>query len=500
MFDKINSKQFVKNSCFNAISQISPLFIIIFTTPYVISRLGVERYGIFALMRILVEYFTVFDFGLGGAGAKFIAEKLGIGQQEKAASIYWTSMGFIFFVGIIASALFYLFIPFLADHFFNIGKELIPEMKLVFRISSLVITVLLLKSVCNGILEAYQRFDLTNMVKIPLFITSSLLPAVVIYMGYGLSVIAATIVIVELLAFFVYYLLCLRIMPKVKPRLLDHASFKHILSFGFWLSTNRIIGWVMSNIQTIVIGSLVTLAAVTYYNVPYNLAFKMMVIGGSIMPVVFTATSLLNAVDKNKMKRLFSKTFKYTMSLYILPTIIFVFFAKEILVLWLGSDFQQSALILRFLALGMFMAGMGWVLGTFLQATGHAKMVTIIAACQMPFDILLTWFSVKHYGINGAAFIWCFMRGLTMVIAYLFCKRLYIVDKLLIINKSFAKYILGTGLVSALALILNLSSAPSLPNLFRNILIFVLGYLTVVWRYIVDTEQKEALSGIFIAK
>lgn len=494
----ITDKLLIKNSVFNFIGQVVSFPIMILTIPYLIRHLGAARFGIFALLRVLVDYFGVCELGLGGATTKYIAEAKVYNKTEKIASIYQTSLVFIILLGLMGTLVFYFTVPILVGYFLKAEAGLILEMKIISHIGSLLVFTILVKSLLNGVLEAFQRFDLINIIKIPYFIVISIVPVVAVYLGYGLTGMAMGIVLVEVITLIGYYLLSRKFVLSKGLRLLDWASFIPILSFGCWLSVTRVITWIMLNIQNIIIGALISTAAITYYNVPYSLVGKISVIGASIAPILFSAISFLycGGGGKEKIHKLSVYSLKYTIIIYGLPTLICILFSKEILILWLGDSFQQSIAVMKVLAVGMLFAGISWILGTFILGIGKPKLITVIGISQFPLDIFATWFLIKHSGILGAAFAWTSLRILTVIVYYIFCKRFDIFNLTL---KTSTRFMQGMGcfmLLLGVIYIFKYSLHLSILSATLNIFIFIAGYLFIVWYYLIDERHK----ALFVKK
>ncbi len=55
------------NGMLNLVGQVLPLAIGLVVIPILVRDLGVERFGVLALIWLIVGYFSLFDFGLGKA-------------------------------------------------------------------------------------------------------------------------------------------------------------------------------------------------------------------------------------------------------------------------------------------------------------------------------------------------------------------------------------------------------------------------------------------------
>ena len=69
-----------------------PLILAVFTIPPLIKGLGIDRFGVLTLAWMVIGYFSLFDFGIGRALTKVVAEKLGGGQAEDILAITRTAL------------------------------------------------------------------------------------------------------------------------------------------------------------------------------------------------------------------------------------------------------------------------------------------------------------------------------------------------------------------------------------------------------------------------
>lgn len=491
---EITKTLLVRNAFLNSWAQILPLFIYVFTIPYIVHGLGTERFGIFAIIKIVVDYFSVFDLGLGIATTKFTAEALGKGDDRKAAIIYWTSLVFVAFTGIIAATIFYLFAPALAISFLKVNPDLLTETKEAFAISSPLVFTILIKSVLNGVLEARQRFDLINSIKIPYILVSSLIPVAVIYFGYGLRTVIVGLIAGEVAFSIGLFLLSANIIRAHHIQFLDSGSLKSMLSFGGLLIIQKVTTWIMFNIHSVIIGSLLSVTAVTYFNIPYSLTSKIGIIGACITPVIFPALSVLCGIDREKMLKLFAQSLKYTAILYGLPTLIVILFARQIIVLWLGNDFQQSIIVMRLLTIGMFLGGISWIFSIPIQVT-NPGFLTVLTLFQAPFYILATWYLTKIFGITGTACAWCLWVATSVIAFCVYLMRKNILVFRPTINGNFIRGLLGIALVLCINTIIKVYFVASIGSAIINASILIAGYSIVTWYYFIDNKYKTNIRG-----
>ncbi len=68
------SQKIIKNTIFGGTGRLWAILISLLLTPYIVSKLGIGRFGIWAIVSILIGYFGLVDFGVGTSYVKYIAE------------------------------------------------------------------------------------------------------------------------------------------------------------------------------------------------------------------------------------------------------------------------------------------------------------------------------------------------------------------------------------------------------------------------------------------
>lgn len=64
----------LKNSIWNLMGLVFPLFSAILAIPILIKNIGSESFGILSLIWVFIGYFSLFDLGLGRAVTKLVSE------------------------------------------------------------------------------------------------------------------------------------------------------------------------------------------------------------------------------------------------------------------------------------------------------------------------------------------------------------------------------------------------------------------------------------------
>src|SRR5258708_4975874 len=94
------TKKTVRNSLYNLLAFTYPVILSLFTTPYIIHKIGAENYGIFALATSFVGFLAFLDFGISPALVRYVAEYNARDEQDKINRFFSTSVLFYGIIGI----------------------------------------------------------------------------------------------------------------------------------------------------------------------------------------------------------------------------------------------------------------------------------------------------------------------------------------------------------------------------------------------------------------
>ena len=207
-------------------------------------------------------------------------------------------------------------------------------------------------------------------------------------------------------ALVVWGALSLRVMPALRTRPVLHGKLvRPLFSFSGWLGLSSILYAVTSSMDRLVIGSLITVEAVTFYSAPYEAINRVGVVPGSLSMVLFPAFSYLDAGGRtDRAETLFARSMKFLLLSTGPVFLLLMFFAGDFLRLWLGADFAaKSAFVVQVLAAGFFINTVIAVPNNYLQGIGRVDIAPKYQAFELVAFTAMTWAGAKFWGIKGVA-------------------------------------------------------------------------------------------------
>lgn len=485
MSSRLAGARLARNSVFNILGQGIPLLAAIVAIPILIRGLGTDRFGVLTLAWMIIGYFGLFDLGLSRALTQVVSSRLTEGNDRHAPPLVWTALGLMLLLGLLGAALLGLLSPWLVGSVLKIPPELQPETLTTFYILSAAIPVVVLTAGLVGVLSAFQRFGILNLIRVPLGIFSFVAPLAVLPFSQSLALVALVLVAGRLLALLAHLAACWSVMPSFRAGMAGGlASVKPLLHFGAWMSVTNVVGPLMVYLDRFAIGVVISVTAVAYYATPYEMITKLLIVPAAILGVLFPAFAASYATHHAGMVRLFDRGTRY-IGLMLFPVILLVAgLAHEGLQWWLGADFAlQSTLVLQILAIGVFVNSIAQVFAALIQGVGRPDLSAKLHLIELPIYLLALWWAIHNHGIVGAAVTW---TGRVILDAGLL---LWMCGRFLGEDTSLRKRLAGR-LVLAIAIlmvpILIVSPIPRLATVFAILLIL----LPTAWFRVLMEEER----------
>jgi O-antigen/teichoic acid export membrane protein len=466
-----------RNALWNLLGGGAPLLVAVFSIPLLIRELGKERFGVLALVWALIGYAGVFDLGVGRALTQLVARKLGAGEQREVPSLARTSLLLMLALGVVGAVAIILISPWLVRHALQIPAPFQSEAVRSFYLLGLSLPLVITTAGLRGVLEAHQRFALSNALRIPMGVFTFLGPLLVLPFSRSLVPIVAILLLGRLLGCGAYLWSCLKVIPLMAERgPLEGSYILVLLRFGGWMTVTNLVSPLMITLDRFLIGGLLSIAAVTYYVTPFEVVTKLLLVPVALMGVVFPAFSTASAQDRASAALLFDRSIR-CVSMALFPIVLLiVVFAHDGLKLWLGSEFaQHSTRVLQWLGVGVFINSLSCIPFAFLQGLGRPELTAKLSLIELPLYLLTVWSLTKHRGVEGTAMAWTLRMAVDATLLFWLSAR---------VAPEAAPGVRRTGvMVSAATAVLSLAMAlPGFESKITFLVLALAGFAAVAWR------------------
>ncbi len=484
------SSLLAKNMLFNIFGQAFPVLVAIFSIPILINALGAGGFGVLTLAWMITGYFGMLDLGVSRSLCLMLSEKLGRDDIEDIPDVIWTALVLTTFMGLFGALFLSFTASTIANDFFQIPLNLIDEAEKSFYILALSIPIIITSSALSGILQAYQRFDLINIVRGPIGSLTFLGPVLVLPFSEKLSYIVAALVMVKLLESIINFAFCISVVPKLLKNIrVRFLYMEKMLRFGGWMTVSNIIGPLIFYLDRFLIGTIISVTAVAYYTAPFEVVNRMMVIPGAIVGVLFPALAAMIGANPDKAKSLFFNGVKYTFIVIFPLTLIFVTFAQEGLTIWLGDEFSiKGAIVLKWLIIGGLMCSFSYFPFAVIHAAGRPDLTAKVHFIEILMYLAIASILINRLGIEGAAIAWAIRATLDSLILF------YLAGNILKITyPKFQIFLISSFVLAMLSVSILFFHDPYFKLLF--ITLSLITFFIFSWKGLLNSDERNFVTS-----
>jgi O-antigen/teichoic acid export membrane protein len=421
-----SNRHLAASTLLNMIGQGVPILVGIVAMPLLIRRLGIDRFGVLSLIWVGVGYFSLFDMGLSRALTKLVAARLGRQDQHDLLSLVITALLLMSALGVICASIIWVSSSWLTTDVLRVPAAIQSESFGAIRLMALVIPIVICTAGLRGVLEAYQRFDLANLVNAPLGAYTFLGPLLITYFSSSLVAVVGTLLVGRIGFLIVYLRFCLRLLPAEKSGPLFRRDLvKPLFLFGQWITVSNFIISIFTQFDRFLIGVVASVADVAYYGTPADLIRRAAIFPGALATVLFPALSTSLESDRLRVEQLFALGVKAILVVMFPISLILVGLAHEGLTLWLGEQFaDKSTTALQILAFGLLINSLAIIPYVFIQASNRPDITARFHLVELPLYLAMLWGLLRTLGITGAAAAWTLRVTLDALLLFGYTRRL----------------------------------------------------------------------------
>lgn len=396
-----------KNILSNFAGQFILLLISFFSTPIIISLLGIDLFGILSIVAAVLGYFALLDLGMGLSVIKYLSEYLALKDKKGVEKVVGTALSVYILIGAVGGVLIAIFTQLIVRNFLQIPPEIIPVAISVFYISALGFFVNMISTVFNAIPNALQRMDITNLRNIALGLLNALGSVLLLMMGFGLPEVIIFNVLVSILVTIILFFDIKKILPGLSFRpSFDKKIFVRLLKFSGFKFIGNTGGQIVFQLDKLILGFFHPISFVTFYTVPTTLIQKGFSLMLNITNAVFPALShSFTTGETQRSKDLYLRMGKFIVFIMTPAMFLPLLFAELILLIWLSWEFAvQSSNTLRILSIAYFIASLSAPGVIACDASGNPKLPAIFASISACINLIAALVLIPKFGIEGAAY------------------------------------------------------------------------------------------------
>jgi O-antigen/teichoic acid export membrane protein len=261
---------------------------------------------------------------------------------------------------------------------------------------------------------------------------------------------------------------------------------------------SNVAGPMLVYLDRILIGALVSLAAVAYYAAPYEIVARLWVLPSSLSIALFPAISQAGDAAPERLRFLYSRSIRIMLVIMVPAVFLLIAFAHPLLMLWLGPDFAaQGARVLQIVGVAVLAGSLAHIPSEVLYGLGRPDLPAKLYLVEVPIYAALAWVLTGAYGIVGTA---AALALRTVVEAGV----LYVATSALVPRSTRGAG--GAGLTAAVALAVVMGLALAAAAVPRDLFVrmalaavITVGFAWTAWTQVLDPRDREALRAAVAA-
>jgi O-antigen/teichoic acid export membrane protein len=400
----------IKNSVLNILSFLVGLLVNIFLVRYVVAQIGLEYYGISALMLVIIAPLTLANLGFGEATTKYVAEYMQLGKKDIAASYVRTTFFMNLTVGITGAILIFLFGSSLFMWAFA-GQVAADKSQLV-DVCLKIIAAGWLFNQCTAtfmsVPVAMQQFGKVAIGNLIYVISGAVLTYLLISLGYGLAGFVTATVSAQASALLYWFITSKQILKgqSLLPRM-DKQAWRNSFHFGGWQTISQLGGIVAQQSEKYVMGVFLSTSAVGIYNVVLgNIQQKIYAIVHKLAEVLFPLFSAISNDEQSRKANILIKStwITTTLSVCLLTSVIPLAHPLISLIMKNKELASQGEDVLRILCIGGAFGSATTAGYFFLLGVGKTVKITYISILTGIVTVAVAILTIPKYGLIAAGY------------------------------------------------------------------------------------------------
>jgi len=413
-----------RSTLWNLAGRLLPLLVALAATPLLLDRLGLARWGIFALALSLAGLFGMFDLGIGRALTRLVAASLadpdqaGSEHSHATAAAVATSLALLAALGLLAGLAAAAGAWAYAD-LLDLPAALRTEVRLALLALCTAAPLVLVNAALWGVLAAHQRFAGANLANLPILALYYLGPLAALAAWNHLA--AATIVLVacRVAMTWAYWHLCRAALPALATARPDWSIALPLLRQGGWITLSNLLQPLAQHLDRFIIAARLSAEAAAHYATPFDLVIRIAALAHAVLAGAFPALASALAGRGHEAGRLTRHSLLAILALVFPPCLACLLFADLLLAWWLGPAFAAAAAPpARWLAAGVVLFALDGVAAALIDGAGRARRNALLTLAELALYLPCLLLALDAHGIVGAAMVWT-LRALAVAAARL---------------------------------------------------------------------------------
>ena len=384
---------------------IIAMVVVFFMTPFIVSKIGVDQFGLWSLIFAVVGIFGLLDLGFATAAVKYMGEFTGsddrAGRNQVLATllVIYTSLGLICLgaVAVVAGH---------AGGWFDLDPQMQRYFTLALWLLGAAVAINLPMGLFKAILMGGGRMALVNAVELGILLLNAAVIVLLLQLGLGIRALIFTTAATMVLGPLLMLPFAFRFTPELSldPRRFSRARVRELMGFSVFFFISNIAVLVILRIDPVVIKAFLPLSAVAVYAIGAKVAeytyYLNKQFSNALMPLVSQSRG---GRDEATITRVLMDGSRFCMGIALPFVALLFFYAGDIILLWMGEEFAGAIPVLRILLIAILCTAVQLNAANVLAMNGEHRFIAFAMAGSAAINLVLSILLIQLFGLNGVA-------------------------------------------------------------------------------------------------
>lgn len=397
--------QILTNALSGAGTRLAMMVIGFLLTPFIVHALGLQQFGLWAVVGSLAGYLGLLDFGLGGAFVKFISEYVEKDRRDHARQVICFGMLFYLAFGLLLAVPVYIFSPAIV-HVFKMPASEIGNAIHLFRVLFILLIASMVLGLPGAAVVAMQRMDLASRNNFTGYLVYAATTVIFVRVGWGIWGVVAAQAVQIFVSAGLQYITARRLFGPIwhNPTRFDRTIVVRMFSFGGWTQLNSLLTILSLDVGRFISASIVSVASVSYYELGSKLSFFSRSMPAYLLNAIMPAAAAAEARgDVAALERMYRRGTLYLMFATFAIGGGLIGASAPLMRVWMGQEYPYVTGVILWLTVGYCVSGLTGVGATILRAAGKPRYETYLTGVSAGVNLLSTIVLAPRLGIVGVA-------------------------------------------------------------------------------------------------
>jgi O-antigen/teichoic acid export membrane protein len=394
----------VRNTLANGVGSVAGILVGLALTPFLIDRLGLEAYGVWALALTLTfagGYASLSELGIEGATVRYVAESSADRDMAALNRAVCTSLAVFCAIGLVLAPIVVALAHTLVL-LFGVPHHLRDAATACFALVGAQLVFELPARAFVAVLEGTQKFIVCQWVELGRMLLQAALYVIVVLQGWGIAGLGGALALSSLAALIAYWIMAHRAVRglRASPLGASRSELSRLVRFGGGVFSLRLVSTIYNQMDKLIVGIALGPRPVGLYEIANRVNLGAATISSASVSALVPAAASLRR-EAALLRDMFVRGSCYATAVSLPFAVAVLIFAKPLLLSWIGPSAAPAAGAVRLFAAYEILQMVNNVGSTMLYGLGRIRLPLIVNTTATLANLGLSIALVHPLGFSG---------------------------------------------------------------------------------------------------